>query len=277
MPRRISTTRGREFGEGVRAVVAGSGLSSRQVAELVDCDESKVSEVLNGKVYLSRLEVAVLLSVCRPEAAERNRLLALYPTRHVLGWWQQYGKSAPIRPSTVLAHVAMAKELIDWQPHALPVFLRTDDYARELMIASATVPQEEIDERLRVQAEMRDLLRDRLDCTFFIHEFALRLQVGEPAVQAEQMLHLTMMANWAHVKIRVVPASVGAHAGMTGAFTQLKFPKYEPVVWLEALNSHTFVEMKDSIAGYEAVAGKLDDVSLCEQASLDMINRLQCW
>lgn len=259
-------------------MVAASGLSSRQVAELLDCDDSKVSEVLNGKVYLSELEVVALLSVCRPEAAERDRLLALYPTRNVQGWWQQHGKFAPVQPSTALAHVAKANELIDWQPLVLPVFLRTDGYARELLIASAAVPErEEMEERLRVQAEMRESLHNGPRCTFYIHEFALRLLVGDCAVQAEQLLHLTMMANWSRVKIRVVPAAAGAHAGIDGAFTQLKFPMYEPVVWLENFNSSIFVEMGDSIAGYDAVVVKLDEASLSEDESLVMINKLQVW
>ena len=178
----------------------------------------------------------------------------------------------------MLAHVAKAKELIDWQPHVLPVFLRTDGYARGLLAASGAVPAEkDMIERLSAQAEIRESLRDGLDCTFYVHEFALRLQVGDPAVQAEQLLHLTLMAGWKYVTIRVVPASAGAHAGVSGAFTRLKFPKYEPVVWLEALNSSTFVELKDSVAGYDAVIGKLDEVSLCEERSLEMINGLQSW
>jgi len=277
MPQRASTVRGREFGEGVRAVVEGSGLTSRQVAKMVGCDESKISDVLTGKLQLSTLELAVLLGVCRPKAAERDRLLALHPAQDWLGWWQQHGECPPIWPSTPVAQVQAAKELIDWQPHTLPVFLRTDEYARELMSASASIPQEETDERLLVQGKIRELLGDRLDCTFYIHEFALRLQVGGAAVREEQLLHLTLMANWTHVTIRVVPASAGAHAGVNGAFTLLRFPKYEPVVWLEALNSSAFVELKDSVKGYETVVEHLDRVSLGEPESFDFINGLQSW
>src|SRR5687768_11443029 len=49
MPRRISTTRGREFGSGLRAAIAGAGLSSRAAAELADWDEAKLSDLVNGK------------------------------------------------------------------------------------------------------------------------------------------------------------------------------------------------------------------------------------
>ncbi|GLY51443.1 helix-turn-helix transcriptional regulator [Lentzea sp. NBRC 102530] len=275
MPRRISTVRLRELAQGVRAVVERAGLNSRHVAELVGCDEAKISEVLNGKAHLSEFELIVLLSVCRPKAEERERLLALYPSRDVRGWWQQHGKAAPVCPSTAMAQVATATELVDWQPLVLPAFLRTDEYTRELLMASAQVPEEkEMAARLCVQIQLRKLLRNGLASTFYIHEFALRLEVGDAGVRAEQMLLLLIAATWDYVTIRIVPAAIGAHAGLSGPFTQLKFEKYEPVVWLEALNSSTFVEKQDAVDGYAAVVRKLNEVSLSPEKSLELIKSL---
>ncbi|SMD23904.1 helix-turn-helix domain-containing protein [Lentzea albidocapillata] len=274
MPKRLSTARGREFGEGMRKAIANAGLSAREVAELLDWDEAKVSNVLTGKGGVSKLEVALLLGVCRVEAAERDRLLALFPVRQIQGWWQQHGACAPIRPSTAHAHVAKAKTLVCWQPHVVPIFLRTDAYMRELLVASATAPADELEDRLHAQSELRALLGNRLACTFFIHEFALQLQVGGPAAHADQIHHLMFMANWKNIEIRVVPAEVGAHAGVAGPFWHLKSTKYEPVVWVEAENSSLFIEKKESITGYEAVARELDRVSLDRQKSIKFIDRL---
>lgn len=274
MPKRSSTARGREFGEGMRKAIANAGLTARDVAELLDWDEAKVSCALTGKGGVSKLEVALLLGVCRVEAAERDRLLALFPVRQIQGWWQQHGACAPVRPSTAHAHVAKAKTLICWQPHVVPIFLQTDAYMRELLVASATVPAAELEERLRAQSELRALLGNRLACTFFIHEFALQLQVGGPAAHADQIHHLMFMANWKNIEIRIVLAEAGAHAGVAGPFSQLKSTKYEPVVWLEAENSSLFIEKKESITGYEAVARELDRVSLDGQKSIEFVGRL---
>ncbi|MEV6242670.1 helix-turn-helix transcriptional regulator [Lentzea sp. NPDC051838] len=258
----------------MRKAIANAGLTAREVAELLDWDEAKVSNVLTGKGGVSKLEVALLLGVCRVEAAERDRLLVLFPVREILGWWQQHGTCAPIRPSTAQAHVAKAKTLLSWQPHVVPIFLQTDAYMRELLVASATVSAAEVDERLRAQSEFRALLGNRLVCTFFIHEFALQLQVGGPATHADQIHHLMFMANWKNIEIRMVPAEAGAHAGIAGSFSHLKSAKYEPVVWLEAENSSLFIEKKESITGYEAVARELDRVSLDRQKSIEFIDRL---
>lgn len=85
MPKKLSTARGREFGDGLRAVVSSAGLSSRAAAELLDCDEDKLSRLLNGKRGFTEVELAVLLGICRAIAVERDHLLALFPKTHVKG------------------------------------------------------------------------------------------------------------------------------------------------------------------------------------------------
>jgi hypothetical protein len=79
MPKRISTARGREFGAGVRAAIASAGLTSREVADILDWDEAKLSDVVNGKGGANQLEIATLLGACRVGAAEFAHLLSLHP------------------------------------------------------------------------------------------------------------------------------------------------------------------------------------------------------
>jgi hypothetical protein len=232
MPKRSSTARGREFGEGVRAAITNAGLTAREAADLLSWQEAKVSDVVTGKGGVSRLEVALLLGVCRTKADERDHLLELFPDRDVSGWWQLHGKCAPIRPRTALTHLAAAETLISWHTHAVPVLLRTTDYMRAVLAASATVPVEELDERLRVQQEMQKLLSNGLDCIFYIHELALDLQVGGPEEHISQLQHLMLETNVKKIRILIVPAAAGAHAGIAGPFTQLTFPKYESLVEL---------------------------------------------
>lgn len=273
MPKRSSTARGREFGEGMRAAITNAGLTAREAADLLSWQEAKVSDVVTGKGGVSRLEVALLLGVCRAKADERDHLLDIFPERDLSGWWQLHGKCAPVRPRTALTHLAAAKTLISWHTHAVPVLLRTADYMRAVLTASATVSVDELDERLCVLKEMQKLLSDGLDCTFYIHELALDLQIGEPEEHIGQLQHLMLTANWKKIKILVVPAAAGAHAGMAGPFTQLKFPKYESLVWTETENSSLFVETKEAVGGYADVVRALDDVSLNEDESRDLIVR----
>ncbi|MFS8104192.1 DUF5753 domain-containing protein [Lentzea alba] len=274
VPKRISTARGREFGAGVRAAIAGAGLTSRAVADIVDWDEAKVSDVVNGKGGATLLEVATLLGACRVGAAEIAHLLSLYPQAEMKGWWQPHGTCAPVRLRTLAENLAVAKSLTSWHTHMVPLFLQTVEYMREALLASSTVPEAELQERVAAQLAMQELLRGGKKCAFFIHELALHLRVGGAEVHTGQLLHLLIMAKWANVTIRIVPAAHGAHPGLAGPFTQLTFAKYEPLVWVDTENSSLLAEATDAIAGYDKVIRALYETSLDEVESAKLIVRL---
>ncbi|GAA3678623.1 helix-turn-helix transcriptional regulator [Lentzea roselyniae] len=275
MPKRFSTARGREFGDGLRAAIAGAGLSSRAAAELADWDEARLSELVNGKGGSSEVELALLLGICRTKPAERDHLMELFPETHIKGWWQEHGTCEPVRLRTFVENLAVAKTLISWQTHIVPDLLQTDAYRRAVITASANVSVGELEERVKAGLEMQQaLLRPGLQSTFFLHEFALRLPVGGHDVHAEQVHHLLRTAVRSNITIRIVPAAIGAHAGMRGPFTQLTFAKYEPLVCLRNENSTLFVEEKAAIKGYEAVVRSLDHISLDAERSRAVIARL---
>lgn len=159
MPKRVSTARGREFGEGLRVALERTGLASHTVAKMLDWDPSKLSNAVNGKGGVSQLEAATLLGICRVDAPELAHLLALHQDAHIRGWWQQHGVCAPVRLRTVVEHVKLAGTLISWHTHMVPLFLQTADYMRAVLLASATVPADEVEDRVQVQLGMQEALR----------------------------------------------------------------------------------------------------------------------
>jgi plasmid maintenance system antidote protein VapI len=273
MPKRHSTARGREFGERLQAAIMQADMTSRQLADLLGRHEAKVSDMVNGKGGVTTLELAMVLGICRVPKPEREYLLNLFPATELNGWWQPHGKCTPVRSHTASTNLVAAKTLVSWHPHAIPDLLRTADYARGVLAASATVPATELDERLRALQEMQDHLRSGLDCTFFVHEFALELQVGGREAHIAQLQHLMRMANWKKIRISVVPAAAGGHAGMAGPFTQLTFSKYQPLIWTTTENSSLFIEEERAVEGYEAVVQALDEISLDDEQSLRWISR----
>lgn len=54
----------------------------------------------------------------------------------------------------------------------------------------------------------------------------------------------------------------------------MTFVKYEPLVWVETENSSLLAEAKDAIKGYESVVRALDEKSLDEAESKELIVRL---
>ncbi|MGW6928448.1 helix-turn-helix domain-containing protein [Lentzea sp. NPDC054927] len=255
---------GREFGDGLRAAINASGMTARRIAEVLDWNEAKVSDFVNGKGGCTEIELALLLGVCRTPPEERDHLLELFhAAEETRGWWQRHGSCVPVRLRTLVEQVAAAKTLTTWHPHGLPVFLQSVDYMRAAISASANVPAEEIDQRVKAGQQLQELLSGRgLQCTFYIHEQALHLPVGGHDAHVGQVHHLLLMTVRSNVKIRIVPTAIGAHAGMSGAFTRLTFKTYEPLVFLEHENSTLIEEDKAAVDGYEEVVRSLDSASL---------------
>lgn len=263
MPKRFSTVRGREFGDGLRTVIAAAGFSSRALAERVDWDEAKLSGLVNGKGGASDVELGVLLGLCGVSPVERDHLLSLFPVAHVKSWLQEHGTCPPVYHRTFAENLAAAKTLISWRGLALPELLQTPAYMRAAIMASPTVPKAEVQARVQARLKMQEQLRrSGLTCTFYIHELALRLPVGGGDAHQEQLHNLLRMAVRANVDIRIVPAAIGAHVGMDRPFTRLTFDKYEPVVCVECETSTAFIEGEISIEAYGEVVRALGESSL---------------
>lgn len=90
----------------------------------------------------------------------------------------------------------------------LPVFLQSVGYLRAAISASANVPAEETDQRVKAGQQLRELRSGRgLQCTFYVHELALYLPVGGHEVHVEQVHDLLLMAVRSNTTIRTRPQS----------------------------------------------------------------------
>lgn len=266
--------RGREFGDGVRATLAAAGLTSRAACQLLDWDEAKLSDLVNGKGGSTELELGFLLGLCRTPPLERDHLVTIFRELNVRGWWQQHGSSLPIMPRTFIGHLNTATEFISWSPLLVPGLLQIPDYMRAITLASATAPAGEVEDRVAARLAMQEVFRRQLKCTFYIHEFALRLPVGGTQLMSAQLHHLLRLSVRPYVTIRMLPMEVGAHAGLAGSFITMKFDKIEPVVFLESENSSLFIEESNSVDGYKKVLASLDRTALDAEQSRRRITEL---
>ena len=58
-----------------------------------------------------------------------------------------------------------------------------------------------------------------------------------------------------YLVLRVVPASLGAHAAMAGSFTLMEFAEFKPVAYLESETSSLFLEKPEESAAYQRILG----------------------
>jgi hypothetical protein len=107
-----------------------------------------------------------------------------------------------------------------------------------------------------------------------VHEFVLRTPVGGPAVMFDQLHHLLRMSMRSYVTLRVVPASLGAHAAMAWSFTFMEFAEFWPVAYLESTTSSLFLERPEETAAYRSILRALAETALDEQESRKLIASL---
>jgi hypothetical protein len=276
MPHREPTIRSRELGDGLRQAMEQAGLTGKQAAQMLSWSPSFVSLLLSGKRGASEVDIAAFLGVCRVKGPERDRLLALCREQDNPGWLQQHGSRMPKQLVTLIDHENKAVAISAFEVTGVPGLLQTGEYARAAISRIVNVPPDEIDDRVAARLARQSLFsRDRpARFTFYLHESALRLPVGGPAVMAEQLRHLQRMSTRSYLTLRVVPVVLGAHAAMTGAFRLMEFAEFKPVAYLESETSSLFLEKPEEIQAYRRILGALADTALGEGQSRELIAAL---
>ncbi|MGH3837128.1 MAG: helix-turn-helix domain-containing protein [Pseudonocardiaceae bacterium] len=276
MPHREPTIRSRELGEALREIMKQAGLTGKQAAQMLDVTPSYVSMLLAGKRGASEVDIAAFLGVCRVKGPERERLLALCREQDTPGWFQQHGSRLPKQLVTLIDHENKAVAISDFEATLVPGLLQTGEYARAVISRIANVPPGEVNDRVAARLARQSLFsRERpARFAFYLHESALRLPVGGPAVMAEQLRHLHRMSARSYLTLRVLPVALGAHAAMAGTFRLMEFAEFKPVAYLESETTSVFLEKPEEIQAYRNILGALADTALGEGQSRELIAAL---
>ncbi|SDM53778.1 Helix-turn-helix domain-containing protein [Lentzea albidocapillata subsp. violacea] len=273
MPKRSSSVVGREFGNGVRAAIESTGLTQRQLAEALGWQEAKLSDMLAGKGGVSESEVRELLAYCRTPLEERERLIELFREQGNV-FLQVPDEGVPDQVRTLINQEKEAIEIIDWSMILVPGLLQIYEYIEAVTAKAQTVSEENIPRTVAARAARAEILEYTRTFTFFVHEQALWLQVGGEEVWREQLAHLLRLSVRKYISIRIVPRSVGMHAGTCGDFRLMKFPKYPPVVYIESVRCCLFFDDKETVDTYENILTDLAAVALDQEQSREVINSI---
>ena len=102
-------------------------------------------------------------------------------------------------------------------------------------------------------------------------EGALRRRVGDASIMREQLDHLIEVSRSPKVKVLVVPASAGAHVGLSGAFVIAEFRDAPDVVYLDTAAQGQIADHPDIVKVCAQVFDTLRAEALPPRASLDLI------
>ncbi|MGH4028159.1 helix-turn-helix domain-containing protein [Actinomycetota bacterium Odt1-20B] len=190
--------------------------------------------------------------------------------------WRKLIKEQPFEE--YFAHVAelerLTTRICEFEPALVPGLLQTPEYARALYLASNPFATDEyIEELIRARLDRALILRDatRPEYWVIVHETALRVPVGGPAVMAGQLEHLAATVREHKVLVQVLPFAAGAHPRMGKMMKLMEFEDAPPTVYTEGVHSGNLLDEPAVVKRVGASYDLLRAAALSPEASLALV------
>jgi transcriptional regulator with XRE-family HTH domain len=272
------TVRRLRLGQELRLLRERRKLTGAKAAGQLGWSPSKVSRIEAAKTMPSAEDIKAIATLYRLDEDKVEELVGLLRDAERRGWWEDYGDTLPEEYTRFLGLEAEAIHQRNWEPQLMPGLLQTEDYAREVILASRGIAlithsgvRARVEARLDRQRRVLDEANSSEVC-FVLDESVLDRRFGEPAVMREQMEHLLELSLFPHVSLQVLTLDA-LHPVNTGAFIHLKFAAFDDVVYLEQLYTAHFVDDLERVAGYEFAFEHMSSVALDEDESRVLIQR----
>ena len=280
MPRRRQATlRERRLAAELRFLRERRRGTLAQVARAIEWKTAKLGRIETATSGISEDDLGVLLDYYGVEPDQRAQLLARAATSRKRSW-SAYAQFVADDYAEFLELDSHASGMRTYDSAMLPGRLQTEAYARALMEGHAMglLSPAEIDRRVELRMARQSVLtRDSspLQLWCIVGESVLDAAVVSPAIMHEQISHLLKLTELSHVDLQVLPASKGAHPGLTGAFAIVEFP--EPwegdAVYVETLTRNTFLSDADEVHRYNLAYRHLSAMALDPNESRAILAR----
>ncbi|MFE0689234.1 helix-turn-helix domain-containing protein [Streptomyces xiamenensis] len=279
MPARLApTARQRRLGTEMRRLRQAAGLSVADAALKLGWDRTRISNIEAGRTGLSHDSVSSLAGVY--QCADRAYVDALgtMAEERGKGWWEEFRGKFDAALLDLVELEQRADHLRGTQVTHLPGLLQTESYARAVLSTDVPAP-DPTDLRRKVSFRMRrrDVLdkEDAPQCTLLIHEAALRLGFGGPAVMREQLTCILESSDRENITIRALPFSLGGLPGIgasityvSGAVSQLDTVHFDTPTGVQFLDAPTATRK------YRSMMDRLEELSLPVEKTRDFVREI---
>lgn len=271
-----TSVRSRRVAGQLRTLREQTGLSCSDVAAKMGMSASKVSRIETGTSGLQPDDVAALLGLYQVPAPRRAELLELVRRGEERGWWERQ-PGLPRLWRSLIDFESRATRIQNFQPLMIPGLLQTAEYSRAMIAGTdPTLSDAELDNLVASRMARQTLLTKRDAPQFLgaVDERALRQPVGEPGVMARQRRWLFELAQRPHIRLQVVPISVGAYVGLRGPFLLMEFRDDPALVHLENHDTGMFLEEETDLAAYRLALRNIMSVALAPDATLELLSAI---
>lgn len=250
--RDMPTLRSRRLGSELRRLREEAGLKIQQAADLLECQQPKISQIETGKRGIRPSDLKILLDGYGVKDERfRTRLKQLARDIHKKDWWSQQG---PLLHSTLKDYLTLEADsslVRAYEHQVVPGLLQTPAYATEVIKygasedAVARLVEARIKRQERLLADKTFVLRVILDVTV-LH------RIKDELVE-EQLELLLKLARRPNVTLQVLPLDAVVPVDQFPPYTLFSMPGDPPmtVAWLEHQRGGTMLEQRADVDSYD--------------------------
>ena len=255
------------FGAELRRWRAAAGLSQEQLGQQVSYSAAQVGKVETGDRAPS-LDFADGCDRALPDADGLfARIYALarrwdggYPS-----WFAEWVEAE-----------RRATSLCWWEPLLVPGLVQTADYARAILAAGPDTTEDELEQLVSARIE-RQAIFDRPKppkLWVVLDEAVLHRLIGSRKIMYDQLLCLADTSCRPSITVQVVPAGVGAHAGLLGGFAIASVDSAPGSVYMESPDQGQTTEKPSVVGKLSLTFDTLRAEALPRGASRDLIGKI---
>lgn len=277
MARRVGpSARSRRLAQSLRKIRTENGASAAEVGKALGMSGSKLNRIETCEIGIYLDDLEKLLDFYQVAKLRRVELLDIARHAEQRSWLRTRNAHFPADWQTWSDFEDEATALRHYEPLGIPGLLQTPEYARSIIRATSALSDSEVDNLVSSRMSRRGLLSKArpVELHVILEESVLLRPFGEDGCLARQIRHLVDEAGRTNVTMQVLPADVGFHAGMAGAFIMLEYDDEPSLVWLEQLVSSLFLEEEEHIALYTGAWGKLNSIALTPEESVERLRQL---
>jgi transcriptional regulator with XRE-family HTH domain len=270
------TVQRRRLGIELRRLREAAGKTIDEVAQVLECSDSKVSRIENGQVSASPRDVRDMLAFYDVDVERREELIEFARSARKRGWWEAYSDTPAV---PVVGLEVSANHILAYEPTLVYGLLQTQDYARAVIRAvRPELTSDQVERWARFRMARQELLTqdDPPEVDVILDECVLHRPVGGRAMMRNQLQHLIELTALPNLTLQILPLSAGEHSAMGGAFHVYRFtePTDPDVVYLEQTLSDLYLEDAKQVERHGAAFERLRVAALTPQRSASMLSTL---
>lgn len=269
----------RLLGAELRRLREAAGKSQQDVHDWTKVPTTSISRMETGqrRVPVTFLKAVLPFYGVGPPHAEALERLAWESSQP--GWWAAHRDAMPLWFDAYMGMESAAEQICTYESEYVPGIFQTRRYTEATL---AAMPVEGSSDGVEKIAALRSARRQRLTSEkppilrAVLNEAVVRREVGGPEVMREQFEHLREAADRPNITLQVLPFAAGAHPGMLGPFTALRFAEdHMNTVYLEFDGAAIYLDKPLRVQRYADTFRRLTELALSEDDTISLISETE--